>query len=415
MDRRLLPLLERQSGVVARRQALAVGLTAENVERLLRRKELAAIHPGVYVDHTGAPTWDQRAWGAVLWGWPAVLSHSSALAVVEGPGSPHRSSVIEIAVLKDRRLLDRPGVVVRRSAHVAARTQLGAPPRVRYAEAVLDVVARLDRVDDVVAELARVVQVRCTSADRLLSAVRSRRRVRHRDVLVDVLGDVAAGATSALERRYVCDVERPHGLPQAFRQLRHHTRDGVVYRDVLYRVGGRLLVLELDGRGFHQSPRQRDRDIERDLLARVEHGAETTRLGWGQCAGRPCRTAGMVGVLLRRLGWSWPGARLSSGLRGTFLVRPGRRRVAPAPWVVAEQVIRLSSHHPGGLTVGFTGYLVEPRHSWGPWDAKRPRPAGGRGRVRGRRGVGGEGQPMALAAATTSTRPAPLSKDVPPS
>ncbi|QIK68068.1 type IV toxin-antitoxin system AbiEi family antitoxin domain-containing protein [Nocardioides sp. HDW12B] len=304
MDRRLLPVLEGQDGVVARRQALAVGLTAENVERLLRRNELAAIHPGVYVDHTGTPSWDQRAWAAVLWGWPAVLSHSSALAVVEGPGSPHRSGVIEIAVVKDRRLLDRPGVVVRRSAHVAARTQVGAPPRIRYDEAVLDVVARLDRVDDVVAEVSRVVQGRCTSPDRLLSTVRSRRRVRHRDLLVDVLGDLAAGATSALERRYLCDVERPHGLPQAIRQLRHRTRDGVVYRDVLYLLAGRLLVLELDGRGFHQSARQRDRDLERDLLARIEHGAETARLGWGQCAGRPCRTAGMVGVLLRRMGWT---------------------------------------------------------------------------------------------------------------
>lgn len=303
MDSRLLPVLEGQDGVVARRQALAVGLTAENVERLLRRNELAAIHPGVYVDHTGTPSWDQRAWAAVLWGWPAVLSHTSALAVVEGPGSPHRSGLIEIGVLKDRRLLDRPGVVVRRSASVAARTQVAAPPRVRYDEAALDVVARLDRVDEVVAELARVVQVRCTSPDRLLSALRSRRRVRHRDLLVDVLGDLAGGSTSALERRYLRDVEHAHGLPQALRQLRHRTRDGAVYRDVLYQFAERLLVLELDGRGFHQSARLWDRDLERDLLAKVEHGAETTRLGWGQCAGRPCRTAGMVGVLLWRMGW----------------------------------------------------------------------------------------------------------------
>ena len=206
-----------------------------------------------HVDHTGEPSWDQRAWAAVLWGWPSALSHSSALAVVEGPGSPHRSGVIEIAVVKDRRLLDRPGVVVRRSAHVAARTHVAAPPRVRYDDAALDVVARLDRGDDVVAEVGRVVQVRCTSPERLLSAVRSRRRVRHRDLLVDLLGDLAAGATSALERRYLCDVERAHGLPQAIRQLRHRTRDGVVYRDVLYVLAGRLLVLELDRSGSSTS------------------------------------------------------------------------------------------------------------------------------------------------------------------
>ena len=61
-----LPQLEQllavQSGVVARRQALAAGLTEHDLRRLVRRRELTPYHRGVLLDHTGDPTWVQRGW-----------------------------------------------------------------------------------------------------------------------------------------------------------------------------------------------------------------------------------------------------------------------------------------------------------------------------------------------------------------
>jgi len=45
----------------------------------VRQREWAPLHRGVYVDHTGTPTWRQRAWGAVLHCWPAGLADESAL------------------------------------------------------------------------------------------------------------------------------------------------------------------------------------------------------------------------------------------------------------------------------------------------------------------------------------------------
>ena len=303
MDRRLVPLLQAQCGVVSRRQALAAGLSRENIDRLCRRNELCRLHPRVYLAHTGEPSWEQRAWGAVLWGWPSALSHGSALAAVEGAGSPHRRRPVEIAITRDRRLVAEPGIVVRRTGHVRSRTQAGSPPRIRYDEAVLDVVARMDQLDELVAELGRVVQGRRTTTSRLLAALEQRPRIRHRGVLAEVLGDVALGATSALERTYLRDVERAHGLPPASRQRREQTIGAVAYRDALYEIGGRVLAVELDGRLFHDTARQRDRDLDRDLLAHVHRAAETVRLGWGQCYGRPCLTAGLVGALLRGMGW----------------------------------------------------------------------------------------------------------------
>ena len=96
-------LLELQAGAIARWQALADGLTASDVRRLLRRREWVLVHPGVYVDHTGEPTWLQQAWSAVLFAWPAALSHQSALRAFEGPGR-RSDGVIHVAVGRHRRL-----------------------------------------------------------------------------------------------------------------------------------------------------------------------------------------------------------------------------------------------------------------------------------------------------------------------
>jgi hypothetical protein len=78
------------------------------------------------------------------------------------------------------------------------------------------------------------------------------------------------------------------------------TSVGRVYRDHEYDVGQ---VVELDGRLFHDSARQRDRDLERDLDTALD-GKDTRRLGWGQVFDRPCSTAGKVATLLVRRGWT---------------------------------------------------------------------------------------------------------------
>ena len=45
-----------------------------DIARMLRRRDLVTVLPGVYVNHTGAQTWEQRAWAAVLYFWPAALT-----------------------------------------------------------------------------------------------------------------------------------------------------------------------------------------------------------------------------------------------------------------------------------------------------------------------------------------------------
>lgn len=303
----LRPLLDLQSGVVARRQVLAAGLESHDLRRLVRRRELAPLFPGTYVDHTGDPTWLQRAWGALLvcgahevdgrWDG-AALAGTSALRVADGPERGKDGGPIVVAVPHDRRVKAPPGIVVVRTAGLDERVRWNlAPPRLTYDEAALDVALGCRDELDAVAAVARAVQGRHTTAQRMQEALGRRSRVPRRELLEAVLGDVARGTCSVLEREYVERVERPHHLPAGRRQLRVGTTSGIVYRDNAFDD----LLVELDGRLFHDTAEQRDADHERDLDAAVA-GQGSVRLTWGQVVGRPCRTAGKLSELFVRHG-----------------------------------------------------------------------------------------------------------------
>ena len=296
--------LAEQDGVVARSQLLARGLAPHDVRRLVRRRELSPVHPGVYVDHTGEPTWQQRAWAAVLAVWPAALTHESALRAHEGPGSRREVPVVQVAVERERHLVNPRGVHVLRRDHLEERVQwhLG-PPRYRYEEAAVDVAAAADTDLDALAEVARATQGRRTTAVRLAHTLAARKRTPRREWLERVLTDVAEGRSSVLEQEFHVRVERPHGLTGAHRQVRDRVGAGVVYRDVEYREDDEtLLVVELDGRLHHDSAAARDRDMRRDLITAVE-GRRTVRLSHGLVVGRSCETGGHVVSLLRAAGW----------------------------------------------------------------------------------------------------------------
>ena len=303
-------LLASQDGVVSRTQALSAGLLPQDLRRMVRRRELAPLHPGVYVAHTGDPAWVQRAWGAVLAcasprgmagvELAAALAGASAMRAADGPGRPgDDAGPIHVVVPRSRRVVAPAGVRVTRTFLLRDRVgwNLG-PPRLRYEEAALDVALGTTEELAAVGAVARAVQGRHTTAVRMQQALAHRARAPRRDFLAAVLRDVADGTCSVLEHAFLTRVERPHGLPRAERQQRAGTATGVVYRDAAYGVR----LLELDGRLWHDTAEQRDRDFERDLDAAVE-GRETVRLTWGQVVGRPCSTAAKVSALLERDGW----------------------------------------------------------------------------------------------------------------
>lgn len=302
------PLRAAQDGVVSRRQLLATGATSRDVERWVRRRELTRLHPGVYVDHTGAPTWRQRAWAATLVHAPAVLDAGSALrAWGVRTGAARDEDPLDVLVRHGRRVDDPAGV--RTSASRAfddMALQHLAPPRVRLEVAAVTVAAARRRPDATVAVLADAVQSRRTTPSRLVAAVEVMPRLRGRAFLLEVLSDVHEGAMSPLERRYLRDVERAHGLPRGERQARTTALGSLGargisrYDDVHYPAYG--VRVHLDGVLGHTDAADRWADLERDLDA-AGAGEVSLRAGWRQVLA-PCRLAATVGGVLTLRGWT---------------------------------------------------------------------------------------------------------------
>jgi hypothetical protein len=296
-------LLMNQSGVISRRQVLAAGEKPHDIRRRLRNREWAVVHPGVFASHTGPLTWQQRAWAAVLSaGHGAALCLQSALRAHEGKGRAGQDDrLIHVAVARDRSLIAPDGVRLHRMVDLPGRVQWNrSPPRIRYDDTVLDLAARAGRLDSI-ARLADACGTRRTTAARLRDRLDERKRIANRDWLRSVLSDVADGTCSVLEHGYLDLVERPHGLPTGKRQAVRDLGNGRVYRDV--DLPGLGLRIELDGKLFHTSTEDRDRDLERDLDAVVAEDGTTIRLGFGQVYDRPCVTAAKVAVIARKRGW----------------------------------------------------------------------------------------------------------------
>ena len=275
-------LLREQDGVISRAQALDAGVTRTALARALRRREWVAVHPGVYVDHTGPLTWQQRAWAAALLCWPAALCGVSAQRAHEGPGHRDRDDrVIHVAVDRSRHVQGVPGVRVHRTSDLDEKVQWNlGPPRVRYDDTILDLAARARDELAAVAVLADACGGRRTTAARLHRRLGERAWVPRREFLSAVLKDLAEGTCSVLEHGYLTLVERPHGLPSGTRQAVRLVGGSTAYADVHYADLG--MLVELDGVLFHASADARDRDLHRDLDAAVEQSATTLRLGYGK-------------------------------------------------------------------------------------------------------------------------------------
>ena len=291
--------LTRQAGVISRRQVLAAGRDDAFIARMIRRRHWARVHPGVYVDHTGPLTWPQQAWAAVLYAHPAALAGRSALRAHRVRG--HDSDEIHVAVPHARKVRPRAGVRIERLTEFDAAVQANlSPPRVRVEHALLRVASSAPTDDAAVGVLADGCQSRRTTAARLAHELRTTPTLPRRGLLLAIVDDVASGALSALERRYLRHVELAHGLPRGQRQRPDTWGSRAAHRDVEYLQ--QRLVLELDGRLGHEWAVDRWSDLDRDLTAATTGGL-TLRAGWGQVL-QPCRLAQQMALVLSARGWA---------------------------------------------------------------------------------------------------------------
>ena len=304
-----LDLLSFQASVVSNRQARGQGVSKHVIARRLRSGAWQRLHYGTYAAFSGTPSREARLWAAVVRAGPgAVLSHETAAEIHRLTDKP--SSKVHVTVPADRnpaRNREIPGIVVHRSRNVASEPlPPWLLPRTPVAETVLDLADASRTFDDAYGWLTRATGRQLVSVPQLRQALQARSRIRWRSLLTEALAEAEEGVMSPLERRYVRDVERAHGLPPASRQVRRELAGGVRFLDNYY-AEFRLCV-ELDGRASHP-PEQKWADASRDNDNLFRDDVATMRFGLLDVTTRRCAQAARLAALFLRRGWDGAGLR----------------------------------------------------------------------------------------------------------
>lgn len=280
--------------MLSAKQIALLGYSEHAVRRLIRTDSWRRIAHGVYA--TGDPDWTGQLWAGVLLGGPEARIGGEAAGHLYGI-APQPDQIV-VMVPDSSPVCSRPPWVFRRERPgVRSPRSPGEPPRLTLPDTALDLCDAATAAE-VVGILTRAVGTRKASARQLRTALQSRTRIRHRELLTALLGEIDAGAQSWLEIRYLHDVERAHGLPRGLRQNPSH--DHRSWRDILYNPY--RLVVELDGRLGHEGE-GRFRDMRRDNVATLA-GEATLRYGYYDVTSSPCVVAFQVAAALTLRGWS---------------------------------------------------------------------------------------------------------------
>lgn len=287
-----------QAGLVTRKQSLAAGLSGKAVEIRLANGRWRRAQHGVYLTTPGRDDWWTSAVAAHLACGPdAAWSHHTAAFVWGLIHSAPRQ--LELLVPRDFAVRPPRGATVRRRRHLDSQVdQLWWPWVTSAEDTILDLAESVD-IDELFALLGRAFQRQRTSEAALLSHLADRSRHARRDLLREVLGDVASGAESTMEVRYLRDVERAHGLPRGERQV-SASPTSAAWHDIGYR--DQRVLVELDGELGHEGRGARIRDGRRDRRGATT-GWLTARAFWPDVLD-PCALANEVGAILQTRGWS---------------------------------------------------------------------------------------------------------------
>ena len=252
----LTALFSRQHGVVSRRQALELGMTVKAVKYRIRPGGCwQAILPGIYLDHTGTATAQQREMAALLYGGPcSVLTGAAALrrfGLTTARTAVSASVDVLVPCTTQRR--DRGFVRLHRTSRlpslvcVAGPISYVLPPR-----AVADAARSLERLSDVRAVVADAVQQGKCLIPRLAEEL-AEGPVWNSAHLRRAVAEVADGIRSTAEAD-VYDLIRSARLPKPL--LNHRLFAGRVFLGVPdCWWPGYGLAAEIDSRAWHLSPR----------------------------------------------------------------------------------------------------------------------------------------------------------------
>lgn len=255
----LFALANRQLGILRSDQLRAAGLGRGAIERRLAARRLTRLHHGIYAfGHTALTT--EGLWLAAMWagGARVLLSHNSA-AVFHGMRHAAVDEPIHLSTTGSAKT--RPGVVVHRVRTLGRADVFRAHPLV-----VTTIPRTLIDLADVLpwgeyrAVADSLPQLRIDNVRRAQERAPGRRGAAQVKRLIEADD---AHTRSEFERRYL-RFSKMHGLPGPDRlnqRVASHRADCIYDQE--------LVVVELDGRAYHQrraqmrADRARDRDYQR--------------------------------------------------------------------------------------------------------------------------------------------------------
>jgi len=290
-DRAIGVLAARQHGVVARRQLVALGLSARAIEHRIACGRLKVLYRGVYAVGHDRLTLRGRWMAAVLFaGDDAVLSHRSAAALWAIRATSRRA--IDITVAGSRR--DRAGIEYHSSVLAAdERTVHDGIPVTTVARTIVDLagVVPANHVRRAIEE----ADVRGHAGEVPLAALVARHPNRRGIAVVRAALQRRRGVTRGeLEARFQ-DFLTEHGLPEP--QTNVHLRIGDRLAEVDCVWPATRLVVELDGRAAHDTAAAFERDRAKDR-ALHRAGWRPVRVTWRQLHDEPRALAGDLRALL---------------------------------------------------------------------------------------------------------------------
>jgi very-short-patch-repair endonuclease len=274
VDRRIASIAAQQHGVIAHWQLVELGLSSSALGRRVSSGRLQLLHRGVYA--VGHARVSQRGiWMAAVLacGEGAVLSHRSAAGLWRfwryRPGKPE--------VLVPRPRGDLRGVT-RRSSVVppAELTQADGIPVTTVNRTLLDLAAVVTR-PELTNAFHEAEAKHLTTPHSLARALQSHPGRRGNTKVRALLADAGYGSgvtRSPLEARFTAFLRR-HRLPPPDRNAQLRIGPIIIEADCVW--WRQRVLVELDGREFHDTGVSFERDRERDRIAAV-HGWTPIRI-----------------------------------------------------------------------------------------------------------------------------------------
>jgi very-short-patch-repair endonuclease len=291
-------LLAEQGGVATREQLIEI-IGRHAFDNAVKVRRLVAVFPRVY-----AWPWDvevpevrQRAALRSV-GGDVALSHLTALSA-RGLWVPE-TPTIHVTAYQPRHPRGVPGeLAVHRTKLPLDPTEVTGLPTVRLESALTTSWPMLSGPDRR-APAIEAFRQRLVSAHRMIRTVESSWWIKDIRSLRELVSLLIAGCESELELWGYTDVFNVPGLCDATRQRVVRVGDQSYRLDVSY--DEEMLNVELDGRAYHSSPAQWERDIKRDLAV-AKIGWQTIRLPHGRLFGdvAGCRSDVLAVRAARRL------------------------------------------------------------------------------------------------------------------